>query len=150
LDAVYASPLLIFHYTAADDVPSCDAPKSYTDIKILIAEDNLINQKVLVRMLTNLGVIKVDVVDNGQKAVDQEASEDSDVVLMDMQMPVMDGIDSCRLIVERRGAVSLPKVAFVTAHVEDSFKLDAARAGGSRFLSKPFNVRGVEKVLQNI
>jgi signal transduction histidine kinase/CheY-like chemotaxis protein len=135
---------------AASDVPSPVAPKSYTDVKVLIAEDNLINQKVLVRMLTKLGVTKVDVVDNGQKAVDQEASEEYDIVLMDMQMPVMDGIDACRLIVKRRGALSVPKVVFVTAHVEDSFKLDAARAGGSGFLSKPFNIKGVEKVIQNI
>jgi CheY-like chemotaxis protein len=74
---------------------------------------------------------KVDVVDNGQKAVDREASEEYDVVLMDMQMPVMDGVDACRLIVTRRGSLSVPKVVFVTAHVEDSYKLlSAAQAGG--------------------
>lgn len=67
-----------------------------------------------------------------------------------MQMPVMDGIDACCLIVKRCGALSVPKVVFVTAHVEDSFKLDAARAGGSGLLSKPFNFQGVEKVIQNI
>lgn len=65
-------------------------------------------------------------------------------------MPVMDGVDACRLIVARRGSLSVPKVVFVTAHVEDSFKLLSAKAGGSGFLSKPFNVKGIEQCLQNL
>jgi len=61
----------------------------YADLRILIAEDNLINQKVLSRMLQRLGVKHVDIVDDGQKAVEAEAAEPYDVVMMDMQMPRM-------------------------------------------------------------
>ena len=61
----------------------------------MIAEDNLVNQKVLVRILNKLGVKNIVVVDNGQKAVDKEGSEKFDLVLLDMQMPVMDGIGKC-------------------------------------------------------
>jgi PleD family two-component response regulator len=54
-------------------------------VRVLIAEDNLVNQKVLVRMLTRLGAENVDIVDNGEKAVDLEASKTYDLILMDMR-----------------------------------------------------------------
>lgn len=64
--------------------PSVPTRKAYLDYRVLIAEDNLVNQKVLVRILKKMGVENVVVVDNGQKAVDQEATQKFDVVLMDM------------------------------------------------------------------
>lgn len=64
--------------------PIVPARKAYLDYRVLIAEDNLVNQKVLVRILKKMGLTNVVVVDNGQKAVDQEAAENFDVVLMDM------------------------------------------------------------------
>lgn len=67
-------------------------------------------------------------------------------------MPVMGGVEACRLIVddERRNGRPKPKVVFVTAHVENSFVLEAARAGSSGFLSKPFNIMGIEKCFQTL
>ncbi|CAB9503407.1 Peroxide stress-activated histidine kinase mak2 [Seminavis robusta] len=126
---------------------------SYKNYKILVAEDNLVNQKVVVRILKKLGILDVQVVDNGKKAVDQEAEGSFDVILMDMQMPVMDGIDACRYIIERQkrendrqGA----KVIFVTAHALDHFKEKCQEAGGSGFLSKPFRLQDVESCFQKI
>jgi len=58
----------------------------YKDLRILVAEDNLINQKVLGRILQRLGATNFEMVDNGQKAVDREASEPFDIVLMDVQV----------------------------------------------------------------
>jgi CheY-like chemotaxis protein len=116
----------------------------YGDLRVLVAEDNVINQKVLVRMLAKLGVRNVDVVDNGQKAVDQEAQKDYDIVYMDMQMPVMDGTDACQRIVKRRGAEARPKVVFVTANVSGGFESETTKAGGNGFISKPFNVHEIE------
>jgi signal transduction histidine kinase/CheY-like chemotaxis protein len=120
-------------------------PIAYDQIKVLIAEDNTINQKVLTRMLNRLGVTKVDVVDNGQKAVDREAEKgDYDIVYMDMQMPVMDGIDATKFIVERRGDNPRPKVVFVTANVSTAFESEAQNAGGDGFISKPFSIQGIK------
>jgi CheY-like chemotaxis protein len=56
------------------------------------------------------------VVDNGQKAVDREAAEPFGVVLMDMQMPCMDGVAACKIIMTRQGGHPKAAVAFVTAH----------------------------------
>ena len=68
------------------------------DIRLLIAEDNLVNQKILTRILKKIGVTNITVVDNGKKALDECKSNEYDVVLLDMQMPVMDGLEACRLI----------------------------------------------------
>jgi PleD family two-component response regulator len=85
----------------------------YQELRVLIAEDNAINQKVLMRILSRLGINNVVVVDDGQKAVDREAAEPFDVVLMDMQMPVMDGVAACEIIMKRQGGHPKAAVAFV-------------------------------------
>ena len=122
----------------------------FKELRVLIAEDNKINQKVLLRILKRLGFENVDIVDNGKKAVDSEASKPYDVVLMDMQMPIMDGIDACRLIVKREGGHPRARVIFVTAHVSTSFVAECERAGGSGFIPKPFNISQIEKCFQNL
>jgi signal transduction histidine kinase len=120
----------------------------YKDLRVLIAEDNVINQKVLHRMLTRLGLEVIDIVGDGQKAVDREASQEYDVILMDMQMPVMDGVEACRLICSRQGGHPNAKVIFVTAHASSSYEAECAEAGGVDFLSKPFNLRDIETCLE--
>jgi signal transduction histidine kinase/CheY-like chemotaxis protein len=118
------------------------------DIRILIAEDNVINQKVLLRILTRLGYENVDVVDNGQKACDQEEKHYYDIILMDVQMPVMSGIDACQIIMNRTTTNHpKPKIVFVTAHVSDAFETECRNAGGTDFLPKPFNLNDIENCL---
>jgi CheY-like chemotaxis protein len=121
-------------------------PIACNEIKVLIAEDNTINQKVLNRMLIRLGVEKVDIVDNGLKAVDLESQKkDYDIVFMDMQMPVMNGIEACKHIVKRRGSSARPKVVFVTANVCGGYESEAQDAGADGFISKPFNIKEIGK-----
>jgi len=121
---------------------------SYDTIRVLIAEDNVINQKVLQRMLQRFGLKNIDIVENGQKAVERTDQNHYDIVFMDMQMPVMDGLEACRLIVERRKEKKTPKVIFVTANVSDSYESSAAAAGGDGFISKPFNLQKMQKFFQ--
>ncbi len=78
-----------------DDVEGTFANGGY---RILLAEDNKVNQMVARGMLKKLGLTDVDVVDNGNKAVQQLIVSDYDLVLMDLQMPECDGIDACRQI----------------------------------------------------
>jgi CheY-like chemotaxis protein len=61
-----------------------------------------------------------------------------------MQMPIMDGIEACKNIVKRRGSGAFPKVIFVTANVSGGYESEAAKAGGDGFISKPFNIKGIE------
>ena len=121
------------------------------NIKVLVAEDNLINQKVLDRILKRLGVTDVIIVDNGQKAVDASETTKFDCILMDMQMPIMDGLEACKIIVKRdkeRGEV--PKVAFVTAHALVEFKEKALAAGAFDFITKPFKMEDIDNLLKGL
>lgn len=126
------------------------ARKAYLDYRVLIAEDNVVNQKVLVRILNKIGVKNVVVVDNGQKAVDKVAAETFNVVLMDLQMPVLDGIDACRIITKEPQPAMLPKIVFVTAHALDHYKDKCRAAGGSGFLAKPFRLADVEQTFEKL
>lgn len=120
-------------------------PLAHSEIRILIAEDNKINQKVLVRMLKRLGLVNIEIVDNGQEAVDKTAKQEFDIVYMDIQMPIMGGLEACTHIVRNRGSKSLPRVVFVTAHASDDFEVEGVKAGGDWFVSKPYNIAALEK-----
>jgi CheY-like chemotaxis protein len=124
----------------------------YQRYHVLIAEDNVINQKVLVRMLKRLGLTNIDVVDNGQQAVQVEASKAFDVVFMDMSMPVMDGLEACERILSRDTSDTHPKakVFFVTAHAGVEFEGVCRKAGGAGFLPKPYNIRDIETCFQRL
>ena len=117
------------------------------DFKVLYAEDNIVNQKVLSRVLNRSGITDITIVDNGKKAVDISATIKYDCILLDMQMPVMDGMEACKLIMERDPD---SKIVFVAAHALDEFKDKAKSAGAKGFISKPFRVGDIDDVLKDI
>jgi len=125
---------------------------NYQNLRCLIAEDNIINQKVLARILSRLGITQVEIVDNGAKAVAREAEESFDVIFMDRQMPVMSGLQATRLITSRSvdGSHAHAKVIFVTAHALGAHEKEAMDAGASGFLSKPCNIKRVEEFLSSL
>lgn len=117
----------------------------FSSVKALIAEDNAINQKVLMRMLRRLGIKQVDVVDDGHKAVECLSISRYDIVFLDNQMPVMDGIEACQEIKKQVVADGPgPEIVFVTADTSDEFVVLASNAGGNGFISKPFDIRAIE------
>jgi CheY-like chemotaxis protein len=124
-------------------------PASLDSLKILIAEDNLVNQKVLKGLLNRIGVVNVEIVDNGKKAVAREAVERFDMILMDMQMPEMDGTTACREIL-KRGDVGhpRPKIIFVTAHVSESFREMCLAHGAVGYLPKPCTMTSLKETLE--
>jgi CheY-like chemotaxis protein len=114
--------------------------------RVLVADDNIVNQKILHRMLHRIGVGKIDIASNGLEAIELESRQTYEMVLMDIQMPVMDGIEATKRIIARvrhEGEVT-PKVIFVTAHALDVFRQQAMDAGGSGFISKPFNFQQIQ------
>lgn len=117
------------------------------NMKVLYAEDNLVNQKVLSRVLQRSGIKDITIVDNGKKAVDISATVKYDCILLDMQMPVMDGMEACKIIMERDPDTI---IVFVTAHALDEFKVKAKAAGAKGFISKPFRVGDIDTVLKEI
>lgn len=139
------------HEATLRRAPSSKMPRmrsfDYSNVRVLIAEDGAINQKILQRMLRRKGVKHIDVVDDGQKAVDavHVHKKDYDIIFMDNQMPTLDGIDACRLVLERKeDGRPQPEIAFVTADVSEAFRLKALHAGANGFISKPFTSQAIE------
>ena len=111
--------------------------------RILLAEDNEINQEVAVEILTKAGY-HCDVVQDGQAAVDMLQHQDYELVLMDCQMPVMDGMEATRTIreLENTGEISLGHSIPIVALTANAMKGERERCletGMTEYLSKPFN-----------
>jgi CheY-like chemotaxis protein len=121
----------------AAPVAAAPAPTLARRLRVLVAEDNVVNQKVATSILTRAGY-RCDVAANGLEAVAAQERVVYDVVLMDVQMPEMDGLEATRIIREReRGRRHTHIIALTAdARAEDSARCLAA--GMDSYLSKPF------------
>ena len=108
-------------------------------LRILLAEDNVVNQRVVCKILDRLGY-KIDVVNNGLKALESMRSQIYDVVLMDMQMPEMNGIEATRHIMSDSSFGYRPYIIALTANAMESDRYFCLEAGMNDFISKPINV----------
>jgi signal transduction histidine kinase/DNA-binding response OmpR family regulator len=106
-------------------------------LNILIAEDNLINQKVIMHILDKLGY-KPEIADNGKTAVEAAGQTHFDVILMDMQMPEMDGLQATRVI--RQTLTKQPVIIALTANTIQGDKEECLQAGMNDFISKPIKL----------
>ena len=116
--------------------------------RILLAEDNLTNQQVAVGLIKKLG-LQVDVAGNGAEALHALESSSYDLVLMDIQMPEMDGLEATRRIRDPRSAVrnhQIPIIA-MTAHAMHSDREACLEAGTNDYLSKPVSPEALVKAL---
>ncbi|WP_170307732.1 ATP-binding protein [Aliiruegeria sabulilitoris] len=104
--------------------------------RILLAEDNKINQKLLLTFLKRMNV-NAELAENGRVAVEKFAPGKYDLVLMDVAMPEMDGLEATRIIRDSWPAEKIPPIVVLTAHVLDAIHEDSARVGIDRVLSKP-------------
>jgi len=102
---------------------------------ILVVEDNELNQQVVMELLED-GGFEIDIAENGQIAVDMAVKKPYDIVLMDMQMPVMDGLEATKIIRQNPDMAMLPIVA-MTANAMESDRERCAEAGMVDHLAKP-------------
>jgi signal transduction histidine kinase/CheY-like chemotaxis protein len=116
------------------------------NLRVLVAEDNEVNQMLIKRMLLHLGC-KVSLVADGAAAVQAWESQEFDVVLMDCQMPVMDGVDATRHIRRAGGKGAMVPIIALTAGALQSDREEAMLAGMSDFLTKPLLAKTLEKAL---
>ncbi|MBK1880894.1 response regulator [Luteolibacter pohnpeiensis] len=139
-----ATPLALSAKPAAAE-PETDRLKG---LRVLVAEDNPNNQKVVRLLLRRMGIDPV-IVDDGQQAVDAVHANDYDIVFMDIQMPVMDGLEASARI----KSDNLPHPPYVIALTANAFHEDrdaAAAAGMDGYLSKPITLAGLRKTLMEI
>jgi signal transduction histidine kinase/CheY-like chemotaxis protein len=121
---------------------------NFAGMRILLVEDNLVNQLVAVKLLESM---KVDVVvaSNGQEALDLLPLESIDLVLMDIQMPVMDGLTATRHIRAQEEYKSLPIIA-MTAHAREEDKQQCLAAGMNLHLAKPITLKALRDNIQSV
>ena len=116
-------------------------------LKLLVAEDNVVNQKVVQRMLGHLGYI-ADVVASGVEVLDAVDRQDYDVILMDIQMPDMDGMEATRRILERYAGRPRPYIVAMTANALRGDRERFLAAGMDAYLSKPIDIGDLSQALQ--
>jgi len=110
--------------------------KKFKGKKILIAEDNVINRKMLEALLADSG-IEIDVAENGAELLQKLAKSDKcDMILMDIQMPKMDGLEATRRIRKSKKFQNLPIVALTSATEKEEYR-NIIKAGMNAYLSKP-------------
>jgi signal transduction histidine kinase/ActR/RegA family two-component response regulator len=145
-------PLPVIQENAPEETtaqPSGSALNSHEldGVRVLLVEDNPVNQKVAIRMLQKLGCV-VELAENGQQALEKLERASYDIVLMDMQMPVMDGLTATRLLRQREQQTGHHQVVIaLTANAMQTDRELCLDAGMDDYLSKPLTLDALQVML---
>lgn len=122
--------------------------KKVLNLKILVAEDNSINRKIINRYLNNLSCV-FDFAENGVKAVESFKTNTYDVILMDVQMPEMDGLAATRIIREKEKEIGghIPIIALTAGVMKEEIDM-CIEAGMDEHISKPVNMEKIYRTLK--
>lgn len=125
-----------------------DAASATTKLNVLLAEDNLVNQKLATALLEKQGH-EVKVAQDGQQAIELYEQNQFDLVLMDVQMPVMDGYQATNKIreIQTRSARRIPIIA-LTAHASPADRQRCLAAGMDEYLSKPIRAKDLYQLIE--
>jgi signal transduction histidine kinase/DNA-binding response OmpR family regulator len=118
-------------------------------LRILLAEDNVVNQKLAMRILQQMGY-RADLASNGIEAIESVRRQTYDVVLMDVQMPEMDGLDAARAICARWSANERPRIIAMTANAMQGDRDMCLAAGMDDYLTKPIRVERLVEALSQV
>ncbi|MCW5633605.1 MAG: GAF domain-containing protein [Rubrivivax sp.] len=116
-------------------------------LRILLAEDNVVNQKLALRLLAQMGY-RADVAANGIEVLEAVARQPYDVVLMDVQMPEMDGLEATRRIIARWPNGGRPRIVAMTANAMQGDREACLAAGMDDYLTKPIRVEALVVALR--
>ncbi len=144
----------VLHHEAVRAAPAAPAPGARFDaglaarhpLRILLAEDNAVNQKLALRLLQQMGY-RADVAADGVEALESVLRQDYDLVLMDVQMPEMDGLEATRRILDRCGAAR-PRIVAMTANAMKGDRDQCLAAGMDDYITKPIRVDALVAALE--
>lgn len=132
--------------------PTTKKAQTETFIKILVAEDNKVNQMVIKKLLEKNGA-EVVMTENGEKAVEAwQSHHDFDLILMDCEMPVMDGHEATRKIreIELVDRLAPIKIVALSAHAVEDYKTKAKQAGMDEYFTKPINQNQILELIKSV
>jgi len=135
---------LVTRHSLAEDTARAKAARG--DARILLAEDNIVNQKVALKILDRLGY-RADAVTNGKEAVETLKAIPYDLVLMDCQMPEMDGYQTTGAIRKMEGGDKHTPVIAMTAHAMEGDRERCLEAGMDDYIAKPVDPKALADVL---
>jgi len=115
-------------------------------MRILLAEDNVTNQDLVITLLSKMGY-KIDAVENGRKVLEMLDRKKYDIILMDIQMPVMNGMEATKIICEKFPEHERPKIIAITANAMPGDRERYLNAGMVDYLPKPIKFKDVQSVL---
>ncbi|MDX2256812.1 MAG: response regulator [Pseudanabaenaceae cyanobacterium bins.39] len=129
--------------------PQVHAQDSDRGFNILLAEDNMVNQKVAMRVLTHLGY-KADIANNGHEVIKAMSQKSYDLILMDVQMPGMDGIQATKQIRLQEQESHIPKVIIIamTANATENDQDTCLQSGMTDYISKPIQIDRLKELLK--
>jgi CheY-like chemotaxis protein len=127
--------------------PVTDGKRARSALRILLAEDNAMNQKVALRLLEQLGY-RADVANNGREAIEALERQPYDVVLMDVQMPELDGLDATRRICEQWPEETRPHIIAMTANALPEDREACFAAGMNDYVAKPIRAEELVAALK--
>ena len=132
-------------YTKEDD----KSDLNLSEINVLVAEDSIINQEVITEYFNNLN-IKFEIANNGEEAVNKSLNMQYDIIFMDLQMPVLDGLTATSKIRNNKNNPNNNTVIVaLTAHAGEEHKKECIEYGMNIVLTKPFNFEEISNVLVN-
>ena len=139
----------LLDFNNVDHTKNIDNRRSkFTNLKALVAEDNLINQKLINLTLENIG-LSVTLADNGKEAFDLRCKETFDVIFMDIQMPIMTGIEATHAIIdyEKENKLTHIPIIALTANALKGDKERFLKLGMNQYISKPIKLDEISNVL---
>ncbi|PWD99739.1 response regulator [Marinilabilia rubra] len=118
-------------------------------ITLLLVEDNVLNQKLIFLTLSKYG-FNIDVANNGKEALDKLDSRSYDIILMDLMMPVMDGLEATRSIRDReRDRADKNIIIGLTANTYDADRDKCLSEGMDEYMAKPFDIEKFQEIISS-
>jgi len=131
-----------------EKAPERKEAKQFENLQILVAEDNVINQKLIMAVLNNFG-LNVTIANNGEEAIKLRKENDYDMIFMDIQMPVMGGVEATQKILEYEKDNSLKHIPIIalTANALVGDKEKYMSQGMDDYTTKPLDIKAIEELI---